>query len=82
MAAWGLNNGRGSLAVREWGRGDLSKGEEEEIAMGDSWDIRKRLWVWIRAGWERLDLMSMCVYRERERERLNENIKKMIKLII
>ena len=78
VAAKGLNGGRGGLAVRERGKGDLSKGEDEEIAMGDSWDIRKRLWVWIRKGWERLDLMSICVYREREREReiLNENIKK------
>ena len=35
MAAWDLNNGRGGLAVRERGRGDLSKEEEEEIVMGD-----------------------------------------------
>ena len=80
MVAWGLNNERGGLAVRERVRGDLSKGEEEEIAMGSDWDIRNRLWVLIREGWERLDLMSMCVYREGERERereiLNENIKK------
>ena len=78
MVAWVLNDGRGGLAVRERVRGDLSKGEEEEIAMGSDWDIRNRLWVWIREGWERLDLMSMCVYREGEREReiLNENIKK------
>ena len=34
MVAWGLNNGRGGLAVRERVRGDLSKGGEEEIAMG------------------------------------------------
>ena len=31
VAAWGLNRGRGGLTVREKGRGDLSKEEEEEI---------------------------------------------------
>ena len=36
MVAKGLNGGRGGLAVRERGKGDLSKGEDEEIAMGDS----------------------------------------------
>ena len=38
----------------------------------------------MREGWERLDLMSLLVYRERERERereiLNENIKKNDKI--
>ena len=34
VAAWGLNSRRGGLAIREIGRGDLSKGEEEEIARG------------------------------------------------
>ena len=34
MVAKGLNSGRGGLAVRERERGDLSKVEDEEIAMG------------------------------------------------
>ena len=32
MATWGLNRGRGGLTVREKGRGDLSKEEEEIMA--------------------------------------------------
>ena len=36
VAAWGLNSRRGGLAMRERARGDRSKGEDEEIARGDS----------------------------------------------
>ena len=35
MAAWGLNRGRGGLTVREKGRGDLSKEEEEIVAAAE-----------------------------------------------
>ena len=58
VVAWGLNRGRCGLTMRErW----FDQRRRRRRNRGGNWERRKRLWVWMREGWERLDLRYVCL---------------------